>query len=193
MPGLGCLVNCGCCKPQGRSCPRCLQAVGSSTLTCKWGVRVLPGVFLCTLISDAVCVPVCCSPPCSFLQVRPRGSAGWESSLRQKPPVRLIFQAGQTHHEMQIKESSSVEALRELPAPLRVRAVGPGAVCGAGGWPECCMPHASVSLCGVCAFQLGALTAFDCEVEGGKQEMPLLPCALRTKQCSLSCTQPWTL
>lgn len=61
------------------------------------------------------------------------------------------------------------------------------------GWPECCMPHASVSLCGVCAFQLGALTAFDCEVEGGKQEMPLLPCALRTKQCSLSCTQPWTL
>ncbi|XP_042665308.1 DNA (cytosine-5)-methyltransferase 3B [Centrocercus urophasianus] len=52
-------------------------------------------------------------------EVRPRGSAGWESSLRQKPPVRLIFQAGQTPHEMQIKETSSVEALRELPAPLR--------------------------------------------------------------------------
>lgn len=96
---------------------------------CASSARGLP----CALISNAVCVPVCCSPLCSFLQVRPRGSAGWESSLRQKPPVRLIFQAGQTHHEMQIKETSSVEALRELPAPLRVRAEGPGAVCVAGG------------------------------------------------------------
>ncbi|NWQ82054.1 DNM3B methyltransferase, partial [Columbina picui] len=52
-------------------------------------------------------------------EVRPRGSAGWESSLRQKPPVRLIFQAGQTRHEMRIKESNSVETLRDLPAPLR--------------------------------------------------------------------------
>ncbi|NXD84448.1 DNM3B methyltransferase, partial [Halcyon senegalensis] len=53
-------------------------------------------------------------------EVRPRGSAGWESSLRQKPPVRLIFQAGQTQHEMRIKEPSSAEPLRELPTPLRV-------------------------------------------------------------------------
>uniref|UniRef100_G3UV72 DNA (cytosine-5-)-methyltransferase n=1 Tax=Meleagris gallopavo TaxID=9103 RepID=G3UV72_MELGA len=42
-------------------------------------------------------------------------SADWRSAS----PRRLIFQAGQTHHEMQIKETSSVEALRELPAPLR--------------------------------------------------------------------------
>ncbi|NXF37088.1 DNM3B methyltransferase, partial [Nyctibius bracteatus] len=52
-------------------------------------------------------------------EVRPRGSAGWESSLRQKPPVRLIFQAGQTRHEMRIKEPNSAESLRDLPAPLR--------------------------------------------------------------------------
>ncbi|KAM6120601.1 DNA (cytosine-5)-methyltransferase 3B isoform 3-T3 [Phoenicopterus ruber ruber] len=52
-------------------------------------------------------------------EARPRGSAGWESSLRQKPPVRLIFQAGQTRHEMKIKEPNSVETLRDLPAPLR--------------------------------------------------------------------------
>uniref|UniRef100_A0A8B9Z7Z6 DNA (cytosine-5-)-methyltransferase n=1 Tax=Buteo japonicus TaxID=224669 RepID=A0A8B9Z7Z6_9AVES len=52
-------------------------------------------------------------------EVRPRGSAGWESSLRQKPPVRLIFQAGQTRHEMKIKETNSVETLRDLPAPPR--------------------------------------------------------------------------
>ncbi|NXI91024.1 DNM3B methyltransferase, partial [Psophia crepitans] len=52
-------------------------------------------------------------------EVRPRGSAGWESSLRQKPPVRLIFQAGQTRHEMKIKETNSVDTLRDLPAPLR--------------------------------------------------------------------------
>ncbi|XP_074460976.1 DNA (cytosine-5)-methyltransferase 3B isoform X1 [Larus michahellis] len=52
-------------------------------------------------------------------EVRPRGSAGWESSLRQKPPVRLIFQAGQTRHEMKIKETNSMESLRDLPAPLR--------------------------------------------------------------------------
>ncbi|NXF47381.1 DNM3B methyltransferase, partial [Oceanites oceanicus] len=52
-------------------------------------------------------------------EVRPRGSTGWESSLRQKPPVRLIFQAGQTRHEMKIKETNTVETLRDLPAPLR--------------------------------------------------------------------------
>lgn len=66
-------------------------------------------------------VPVPCSTVALlWLQVRPRGSAGWESSLRQKPPVRLIFQAGQTRHEMRIKEPNSVEMLRDLPAPLRV-------------------------------------------------------------------------
>ncbi|XP_054701959.1 DNA (cytosine-5)-methyltransferase 3B isoform X1 [Grus americana] len=52
-------------------------------------------------------------------EVRPRGSAGWESSLRQKPPVRLIFQAGQTQHEMKVKETNSMETLRDLPTPLR--------------------------------------------------------------------------
>ncbi|NXS64009.1 DNM3B methyltransferase, partial [Brachypteracias leptosomus] len=49
-------------------------------------------------------------------EVRPRGSAGWESSLRQKPPVRLIFQAGQTRHEMKVKEPTSVDT----PTPQRV-------------------------------------------------------------------------
>ncbi|NXV75592.1 DNM3B methyltransferase, partial [Atlantisia rogersi] len=50
---------------------------------------------------------------------RPRGSTGWESSLRQKPPVRLIFQAGKTRQEMRIKEMNNEETLRDLPAPLR--------------------------------------------------------------------------
>uniref|UniRef100_A0A8B9ZCA8 DNA (cytosine-5-)-methyltransferase n=1 Tax=Anas platyrhynchos TaxID=8839 RepID=A0A8B9ZCA8_ANAPL len=54
-------------------------------------------------------------------ETRPRGSAGWESSLRQKPPVRLIFQAGQTRHEMKIKEANSEENLRDLPTPLASR------------------------------------------------------------------------
>lgn len=72
-----------------------------------------------------------------WLQVRPRGSAGWESSLRQKPPVRLIFQAGQTRHEMKIKETNSVETLRDLPAPLRVRVFeGPGLPWGFPGPPR---------------------------------------------------------
>ncbi|NWU89564.1 DNM3B methyltransferase, partial [Upupa epops] len=53
-------------------------------------------------------------------KVRPRGSAGWKSSLRQKPPVRLIFQAGQTRQEMKVKESNIVETLQDLPTPLRV-------------------------------------------------------------------------
>ncbi|XP_055578730.1 DNA (cytosine-5)-methyltransferase 3B isoform X3 [Falco biarmicus] len=52
-------------------------------------------------------------------EVRPQGSTGWESSLRQKPPVRLIFQAGQTRHVMKIKETNSVEPVRDLPTPLR--------------------------------------------------------------------------
>ncbi|NXG67385.1 DNM3B methyltransferase, partial [Hemiprocne comata] len=52
-------------------------------------------------------------------EVRPRGSAGWESSLRQKPPVRLIFQAGQTQHEMRIKVTNNDESLRDLRTPLR--------------------------------------------------------------------------
>ena len=59
-----------------------------------------------------------------WLQVRPQGSTGWESSLRQKPPVRLIFQAGQTRHVMKIKETNSVEPVRDLPTPLRVRVCG---------------------------------------------------------------------
>lgn len=69
------------------------------------------------------CRRPCHAPLCFRLQTRPRGSAGWESSLRQKPPVRLIFQAGQTRHEMKIKEANSEENLRDLPTPLRVRAL----------------------------------------------------------------------
>ncbi|NWW77225.1 DNM3B methyltransferase, partial [Climacteris rufus] len=53
-------------------------------------------------------------------KVQPRGSAGWESSLRQKPTVRLIFQVGRTRHEMRIKgPPRSVETLRDLPTPVR--------------------------------------------------------------------------
>lgn len=74
-----------------------------------------------------------------WLQVRPRGSAGWESSLRQKPPVRLIFQAGQTRHEMKIKETNSVEPLRDLPGPPRVRVcAGPGLPWSSGDLHFCC-------------------------------------------------------
>ncbi|NWQ61348.1 DNM3B methyltransferase, partial [Neopipo cinnamomea] len=52
-------------------------------------------------------------------KVQPRGSAGWESSLRQKPTVRLIFQAGRARHETRIKDRSSVETLRDLRTPVR--------------------------------------------------------------------------
>ncbi|OWK56607.1 DNA (cytosine-5)-methyltransferase 3B [Lonchura striata] len=48
------------------------------------------------------------------------GSAGWESSLRQKPTLYLMFQAGRTRQEMRIKEAArSVETLRDLPTPVR--------------------------------------------------------------------------
>uniref|UniRef100_A0A8C3QSU5 DNA methyltransferase 3 beta n=1 Tax=Cyanoderma ruficeps TaxID=181631 RepID=A0A8C3QSU5_9PASS len=51
---------------------------------------------------------------------RPRGSAGWEGSLRQKPTLCLMFQAGRTQQEMRIKKPlHSVETLRDLPAPVR--------------------------------------------------------------------------
>ncbi|KFO53217.1 DNA (cytosine-5)-methyltransferase 3B, partial [Corvus brachyrhynchos] len=53
-------------------------------------------------------------------KVQPWGSVGWESSLRQKPTLCLMFQAGRTRHEMRIKEPPrSVETLRDLPTPVR--------------------------------------------------------------------------
>ncbi|NWV82809.1 DNM3B methyltransferase, partial [Dasyornis broadbenti] len=53
-------------------------------------------------------------------KAQPWGSVGWESSLRQKPTVHLMFQAGRTRHEMRIKEPPrSVETLRDLPTPVR--------------------------------------------------------------------------
>ncbi|XP_064529861.1 DNA (cytosine-5)-methyltransferase 3B [Pseudopipra pipra] len=52
-------------------------------------------------------------------KVQPWGSAGWESSLRQKPTVHLIFQAGQARHVTRIKDRGSVEALRDLRTPVR--------------------------------------------------------------------------
>ncbi|XP_014745621.1 PREDICTED: DNA (cytosine-5)-methyltransferase 3B [Sturnus vulgaris] len=53
-------------------------------------------------------------------QAQPWGSAGWESSLRQKPTLCLMFQAGRTRHRMRIKEPPrSVETLRDLPTPVR--------------------------------------------------------------------------
>ncbi|NXB57489.1 DNM3B methyltransferase, partial [Struthidea cinerea] len=48
------------------------------------------------------------------------GNVGRESSLRQKPTLHLMFQAGRTRHEMRIKEPPrSVETLRDLPTPMR--------------------------------------------------------------------------
>ncbi|XP_066054791.1 DNA (cytosine-5)-methyltransferase 3B isoform X2 [Chamaea fasciata] len=56
----------------------------------------------------------------SVQRVQPWGSAGWESSLRQKPTLCLMFQAGRTRHEMRIKEPPrSVGTLRDLPTPMR--------------------------------------------------------------------------
>uniref|UniRef100_A0A8C3SZJ9 DNA (cytosine-5-)-methyltransferase n=1 Tax=Chelydra serpentina TaxID=8475 RepID=A0A8C3SZJ9_CHESE len=48
-------------------------------------------------------------------EVRPRGAAGWESSLRQKPPARMIFQAGLNLHETKLKDENDLESL----APVR--------------------------------------------------------------------------
>uniref|UniRef100_A0A8C3TZ45 DNA methyltransferase 3 beta n=1 Tax=Catharus ustulatus TaxID=91951 RepID=A0A8C3TZ45_CATUS len=53
-------------------------------------------------------------------QAQPWGSAGWESSLRQKPTLCLMFQAGRTRYRLRIKEPPrSVESLRDLPTPVR--------------------------------------------------------------------------
>ncbi|KAL2296940.1 hypothetical protein Nmel_014991 [Mimus melanotis] len=53
-------------------------------------------------------------------RAQPWGSAGWESSLRQKPTLCLMFQAGRTRNRMRIKEPPrSVETLRDLPTPVR--------------------------------------------------------------------------
>uniref|UniRef100_A0A8C8S8D7 DNA (cytosine-5-)-methyltransferase n=1 Tax=Pelusios castaneus TaxID=367368 RepID=A0A8C8S8D7_9SAUR len=58
-------------------------------------------------------------PVLSAFQVRPRGTAGWESSLRQKPPARVIFQAGLTLQESRVAEENDVESDKESPAPVR--------------------------------------------------------------------------
>uniref|UniRef100_A0A8C3FZC7 DNA (cytosine-5-)-methyltransferase n=1 Tax=Chrysemys picta bellii TaxID=8478 RepID=A0A8C3FZC7_CHRPI len=58
-------------------------------------------------------------PPAAAAQ--PRGAAPWlaggesGSSLRQKPPARMIFQAGLNLHEMKLKEENDLESL----APIR--------------------------------------------------------------------------
>ncbi|XP_067324391.1 DNA (cytosine-5)-methyltransferase 3B isoform X1 [Anolis sagrei] len=47
-------------------------------------------------------------------EIRPRGSAGWENCLRQKPPPRIVFQAGPTSQEKKSKDDvESVEAFKE--------------------------------------------------------------------------------
>ncbi|XP_034978824.1 DNA (cytosine-5)-methyltransferase 3B [Zootoca vivipara] len=47
-------------------------------------------------------------------EVRRRGSAGWENSLRQKPPPRIVFQAGPAAQEKNVKdEVESVENFKE--------------------------------------------------------------------------------
>ncbi|XP_030389285.1 DNA (cytosine-5)-methyltransferase 3B isoform X3 [Gopherus evgoodei] len=52
-------------------------------------------------------------------EVRLRGAAGWESSLRQKPPARRIFQAGVNPQETKLKEGNDLERDRESLAPIR--------------------------------------------------------------------------
>ncbi|KAM9121023.1 DNA (cytosine-5)-methyltransferase 3B isoform 3-T3 [Pangshura tecta] len=52
-------------------------------------------------------------------EVRLRGAAGWESSLRQKPPARSIFQAGVNLQETKLKEGNDLERDRESLAPIR--------------------------------------------------------------------------
>ncbi|NXM69669.1 DNM3B methyltransferase, partial [Serilophus lunatus] len=52
-------------------------------------------------------------------KVQPRGSARWESNLRQRPTIHLILQAGQARHKIRIKDGSSVETLRDLRTPVR--------------------------------------------------------------------------
>ncbi|XP_044841913.1 DNA (cytosine-5)-methyltransferase 3B isoform X2 [Mauremys mutica] len=52
-------------------------------------------------------------------EVRLRGAAGWESSLRQKPPARRIFQAGVNLQETKLKEGNDLERDRESLAPIR--------------------------------------------------------------------------
>ncbi|XP_019395040.1 PREDICTED: DNA (cytosine-5)-methyltransferase 3B isoform X3 [Crocodylus porosus] len=47
-------------------------------------------------------------------EVRQRGMAGWETSLRQRPPPRIIFQAGLNSQEMKHRESD-LESDREVP------------------------------------------------------------------------------
>uniref|UniRef100_U3JS43 DNA methyltransferase 3 beta n=1 Tax=Ficedula albicollis TaxID=59894 RepID=U3JS43_FICAL len=70
--------------------------------------RVLPGWHPCR------------ATPLFWWQAQPWGSAGWESSLRRKPTLCLMFQAGRTRHRMRIKEPPrSVETLRDLPTPVR--------------------------------------------------------------------------
>uniref|UniRef100_A0A8C0GIR7 DNA (cytosine-5-)-methyltransferase n=1 Tax=Chelonoidis abingdonii TaxID=106734 RepID=A0A8C0GIR7_CHEAB len=52
-------------------------------------------------------------------EVRLRGAAGWESSLRQKPPARRIFQAGVNLQETKLKAGNDLERDRESLAPIR--------------------------------------------------------------------------
>ncbi|XP_053100851.1 DNA (cytosine-5)-methyltransferase 3B [Hemicordylus capensis] len=47
-------------------------------------------------------------------EVRIRGTAGWENSLRQKPPPRIVFQAGPVSEEKKLKDDvESVEGFKE--------------------------------------------------------------------------------
>nr|XP_014424525.1 LOW QUALITY PROTEIN: DNA (cytosine-5)-methyltransferase 3B [Pelodiscus sinensis] len=52
-------------------------------------------------------------------EVRPRGAAGWGSSLRQKPPARVIFQAGLSLHERKGKDENGLGSDKESLAPVR--------------------------------------------------------------------------
>uniref|UniRef100_A0A674J1A0 Uncharacterized protein n=1 Tax=Terrapene triunguis TaxID=2587831 RepID=A0A674J1A0_9SAUR len=103
-------VNGGCSDPaEDEASPPALEANGRpntqgqsplTALTAWAGLWISTADFL-----EAV-------PVLSGFQVRPRGAAGWESSLRQKPPARRIFQAG-------LKEENDLESDKESLAPIR--------------------------------------------------------------------------
>ncbi|XP_052639269.1 DNA (cytosine-5)-methyltransferase 3B isoform X2 [Harpia harpyja] len=115
------LINGDCTDPPNDEPPLLLEANGKPSTPDAGGLG-LPSLKNNKKVSKGELSKEDLSWPLALTgaqEVRPRGSAGWESSLRQKPPVRLIFQAGQTRHEMKIKETNSVETLRDLPAPLR--------------------------------------------------------------------------
>ncbi|XP_043946306.1 DNA (cytosine-5)-methyltransferase 3B-like [Protopterus annectens] len=54
----------------------------------------------------------------SFSEARKRGAVGWESSLRQRPPPRTIYQAGLDFRSKKRKEDQSLKNRKNLNGPV---------------------------------------------------------------------------